>query len=183
EGFKGSLATWVCDLATGMGKTEHALRAAEVAFRANPDLNTYLKVQELAGSGWPELKSTLLDHLRRTISDFLMEGHVEVFLHENLLDDAISAVKRTEDDDLIQRVMDAAMEHRPSWVIRRACREAERIIDASQAKYYDRAVRWLEKAKAAHQATGQKAKWQAYVDEIRANNRRKSKLIGLLERL
>jgi hypothetical protein len=32
EGDKGDLATWPCDLADGMGKAEHAINAATVAF-------------------------------------------------------------------------------------------------------------------------------------------------------
>ncbi len=39
EGRKGELAAWLCDLADGMGETEHALEAATVAFREIPSIS------------------------------------------------------------------------------------------------------------------------------------------------
>ena len=60
-------------------------------------------------------------------------------------------------------VMDAVIEHRPAWVIEAARRQAERIIESGQSKYYHHAVSWLVRARAAYQAAGRDADWQAYL--------------------
>jgi uncharacterized Zn finger protein len=180
DGSKGELAAWLSDLADGMGKHERALDAAAVAFRESPSVAAYLRVQELAGERWPELREELLAHLCQ-VSPLYSPAQVDVFLHEGLLDDAIRAVEKGASYDLIERVMDAVVEHRPEWVIQAARRQAERIMDAGKAKYYHHAVGWLEKARAAYRAAGREADWQAYLGEIRSRHGRKYKLMGMLE--
>ncbi len=179
DGPKGELAAWLSDLADGMGKHERALDAAAVAFRESPSMAAYLRVQELAGERWSELREELLAHLRQVSFCFLAQ--VDVFLHEGLLDDAIHAVEKGASYDLIERVMDAVVEHRPEWVIQAARQQAERIMDAGKAKYYHHAVGWLEKARAAYRAAGREADWQVYLGEIRTRHGRKYKLMGMLE--
>lgn len=49
DGRKGSLALWLHDLANGMGHTGLVLKAAVVAFHADPDPISYQRVRELAG--------------------------------------------------------------------------------------------------------------------------------------
>jgi uncharacterized Zn finger protein len=106
---------------------------------------------------------------------------VDLFLHEGLLDDAIHAIEKGASYDLVERVMDAVIEHRPEWVIQAARRQAERIMDSGKAKYYHHAVGWLEKARAGYRAADRKADWQAYLGEIRTRHGRKCKLMGMLE--
>ncbi|UCC64257.1 MAG: hypothetical protein JSV36_04165 [Anaerolineae bacterium] len=179
-GARGALATWLCDLASGVGEIGLALGAARVAFQADPSLSAYLRVQELAGDRWLELREDLLTHLRRDRS-FYSGAQVDVFLHEGLLDDAIAAVERGAGYADLERVMDAVVEYRPDWVIRAARRQAERIIEAGRAKYYHHAVDWLARARAAYQAAGREAEWQAHLGEIRTRHGRKYKLMGMLK--
>jgi uncharacterized Zn finger protein len=181
EGNQGLLATWLCDLATGMGRSEVALRAAQVAFRAAPSQEAYGRVRDLAGERWPELKGTLLAHLRR--ASMHTQAQVDVFLHEGLLDDAISAVKKGGGYAQIEQVMDAVLEYRPDWVVQTALKQAERIIEPGQAKYYHHAVDWLARARDAYRASGREAEWQAYLGNLRARHGRKYKLMGLLKDL
>jgi uncharacterized Zn finger protein len=181
EGRKGELAAWLCDLADGMGEAELALEAATVAFREVPSMAGYQRVQDLAGDHWPDLREGLLAHLRRFSGYSYSEAQVDVFLHEDLLDDAIAAVEKGASYDLLERVMDAVVEHRPEWVVEAARRQAERIIEAGQSKYYHHAVSWLVRARAAYQAAGRDADWQAYVGEIQARHGRKYKLMGMLK--
>jgi uncharacterized Zn finger protein len=181
EGRKGDLAAWLCDLADGMGEAERALEAATVAFREVPSMAGYQRVQDLAGDHWPDLREGLLAHLRRFSGYSYSEAQVDVFLHEDLLDDAIAAVEKGASYDLLERVMDAVVEHRPEWVIEAARRQAERIIEAGQSKYYHHAVSWLVRARAAYQAAGRDADWQAYLGEIQACHGRKYKLMGMLK--
>ena len=184
EGHKAALAAWLCDLAAGMGDAERALRAAGIAFRATPSLSAYLKVQELAGQRWPELQAELLEHLRKTPPVFA-QAHVDVFLHEGLLDDAIAVVQKDGTYELLEQVVDAAIEHRHrlEWAIQTARGQAERIMNSGKAERYHYAVGWLDKARQAYQLADRQAEWQAYLREIRARHGRKYKLMGLLERL
>jgi len=181
DGSKGPLATWLCDLASVMGETERALKAARVAFQSAPSLSAYMRVQELAGGRWSEIREELLDHLRR-VQSFYSGAQVDVFLHEGLLDDAIAAVEKWASYDQLERVMDAVIEHRPEWVIQAARRQAERIIELGKAKYYHHAVNWLDRARKAYQSAGREDEWQAYLREIRTRHGRKYKLMGMLER-
>jgi uncharacterized Zn finger protein len=181
EGYRGELAAWLCDLADGMGETEHALEAATIAFQERPSMAAYQRVEELAGDRWPDLREGLLTHLRRLSGYSFSDAQVDVFLHEGLLDDAIAAVEKGASYDQLERVMDAVVEHRPEWVIEAARHQAARIIEAGQAKYYHHAVSWLGRARAAYQAAGRDADWQAYLGEIRARHGRKVKLMGMLK--
>ncbi|MBI2940015.1 MAG: SWIM zinc finger domain-containing protein [Chloroflexi bacterium] len=182
EGRKVELATWTRDLASALGRTDRALAAGLIAFREDPSLAAYLRVQELAGPGWPGRKAELLDHLRRTRS-FLASGPVDVFLHEGLVADAIAAVERDGNDSLVQRVMDAAVATDPAWVIRTGRKRAEPIMDGGKAQHYDAAVDWLRRAQEASKTAGRAAEWQRYLDDLIARHGRKYKLVPMLAAL
>jgi uncharacterized Zn finger protein len=181
EGHKGALATWLCNLAGGMGRSELALTAAQVAFYAMPSLEVYLRVRELAGKGWPELQRALLDRLRQ--GSYHTQAEVDVFLYEGLLDDAITAVDEGGGYSQIEQVMDAVLEHRPDWVVRTALGQAGRIIEPGQSRYYHHAVAWLNRARDAYRAAGRAAEWQAYLRDLRDRHGRKHKLMNLLNEL
>jgi uncharacterized Zn finger protein len=181
EGHKGALGAWLCDLAEGMGESGLALEAATVAFRAMPSMTAYQRVQELAGERWSEMREDMLAHLRRSSTYAVSQAQVDIFLHEGLLDDAIAAVEEGASYDLLERVMDAVVEHRPAWVIENAREQAERIIEPGQSKYYHHAVNWLDRARKAYLAAGREADWLAYLAEIRGRHGRKYKLMGLLK--
>ncbi len=186
EGRKARLAGWVRDLAEGLGRRGLALRAAVAAFHADPSLIPYRRVEELAGEQWPEHRERLLDHLRQSVS-FSPAGHVEVFLHEGLVGDAISAVEGKAAgsfaEPLVARVADAAIESHPDWVIETCRRPAEEIMDEGRSKHYDEAVSWLAKAREAHLASGREQEWQDYLEELIARHQRKYKLRPMLESL
>ncbi len=182
DGRQGSLAVWLRDLASGMGETELALKAALVAFREAPDLTSYRRVRELSGEGWPEHRAQLLDYLRRSVS-YYPRGHVEVFLHEKLTQDAIDVVEKNPAGDLLGQVADAAIESHPDWVIKTGWKQAEEIMDQGRSRHYDEAVRWLAKARDAYLAGGREEEWQAYLDELIGRHQRKYKLRPMLEDL
>ncbi len=182
DGSKGPLATWLRDLASDMGDTERALQAAMTAFRVESSLDAYLKVQKLAGERWPGLQTELLDHLRQTTSN-VPQAHVDIFLHEGLLDEAIAAVGESASYGLLERVMDAAIDYRPDWVIQAACQQAERIMDSGKSKHYGYAISRLERAHKAYLSAGRQAEWRAYLRGIRTRYRRKYSLMEMLQRL
>jgi uncharacterized Zn finger protein len=183
EHDKGPLADWIADLAAGMGESERALRAAEIAFRAAPSLNAYRKALDLAGERSDVVKADLLKHLRQTKA-YIGDAKIDIFLHENRIDDAIAAVDgRDYYGAGMARVMDAALATRPDWVIKKARAQAERIINAGKADHYSAAVDWLRRARDAYQSAGRIDEWHKYVQSIRTEHGRKYKLMGLMERL
>ena len=104
-------------------------------------------------------------------------------MHEGLVDDAIAAVEKGGGYGDIERVMDAALEHQPDWVIQTALKQVDRIVEPGKAKYYYHAVNWLERARDAYQAAGREAEWKAYLRGLRARHGHKYKLMGMIERL
>ena len=182
EGRKNRLAGWVRDLAEGLGRHGLALEAGVATFHADPGLVPYRRVQELAGERWPEHRERLLDHLRQSTS-YLPTGQVEVFLHENLIGDAIAAVEGKPAGALVAQVANAAIESHPGWVIETSCRLAEEIMNEGRSNHYDEAVNWLAKARDAHLAAGREEQWRAYLAELIARHQRKYKLRPMLEDL
>jgi uncharacterized Zn finger protein len=180
EHEKAQLAAWAAELASGMGMRERALHAAETAFRVAPSLMAYLKAQELAGEHWDAVKPELLAQLRQSRA---ADAKVDIFLHEQLIDDAIAAVKDGYGYGLLERVMDAAIPTRPDWVITSAKAQAERIMDAGDAKHYDHAIGWLRRARDAYRAAGRPADWQGYLGTIKNTHGRKYKLMALIQGL
>jgi uncharacterized Zn finger protein len=182
EGRKVRLAGWVRDLAEGLGRRGIALEAALAAFQADPSLASYRRVRELAGEAWPEHRGRLLDHLRQSTS-YLPTGQVDIFLHENLLGDAIAAVERDPFGDLVARVADAAIESHPDWVIETCRRRAEEIMNQGRSKDYDEAVDWLAKVQHSLLAAGREEEWLAYLEELIDHHQRRYKLRPMLEDL
>lgn len=182
EQARARLAAWLVDLAAGQGRSDLALRAGAEALRAAPELGLYRRLAELAGPAWPELREQLLAALRASKS-WMVAGRIDIFLHEGLIDDAIAALGAHPGSDDLARVMDAALASRPDWVIAAATARAVAIIDAGKAQYYDSAIEWLRRARAAYQATGRQQEWKAYLQNLRAQHGRKYKLMGLLDQL
>jgi uncharacterized Zn finger protein len=79
--------------------------------------------------------------------------------------------------------MEAAIAHRPDWVIEKAKKVAEEIMNSSKAKRYSDAVRCLKKVKAAYFQLEQQAEWSAYRAKLEYNHGRKYKLMDLFKEL
>ncbi|HEV2132607.1 MAG TPA: SWIM zinc finger family protein, partial [Longimicrobiaceae bacterium] len=179
---RAPLALWLRERAAEHGRPELALRAAEVAFREAPGLDTYLRARELAGDRWSALREELLKRLRGK-RGWAAAGAVEVFLHEALIDDALDTVQGSWDYALIARVADAAAELRPERVIPICRKQAEDIVDRGKAGLYHKAAEWLRRARTAYLAAGREEEWSSYLEELIATHQRKYKLRPLLEEL
>ncbi|MCY7276814.1 MAG: SWIM zinc finger domain-containing protein, partial [Phormidesmis sp. CAN_BIN44] len=176
-------ATWTSDLAQGLGQPDLALRASTIAFKTRPNFTDYRRVERLAGSDWTTHKIELLAPLRSSQGWESTQAKVDIFLHEGLIEDAISVVsdQSSYQSVLIQRVMDAAMPSHSSWVIENARRRAESIMDAKKAEQYGHAIEWLKKARAAYLHLEQRAEWITYRTQLMQTHARKHKLMGLLK--
>lgn len=177
------LACWLRDLASGLGNRDLALKAATAAFRASLSLDDYQAVRPLAGNAWPQIKQEMLEYLASR--DTLASRKVEIYVYEGMLDQAIRAVdeKRYAGYDIVEKVVDAAWQSHPDWVIR-ACRaQAEPIMDEGKSRLYHHALRWLGKARQAYLAAGREDQWQVYLEALIDKHARKYSLRPGLEAL
>jgi uncharacterized Zn finger protein len=184
EGKKAALGAWLAALANEMGRAALALHAVTVAFHEEQSLASYLRVPELAGEEWPVRREELLESLRGTKS-FFLQGPVDIFLHEGLIDDAIALIDRDSypSPHLIEQVAAAAIETRPDWVIQVARKQAELVLDQKKADKYDIAVRWLAKVRDAYIAAGRQSDWRDYLAALLEEHHRKYKLMPMLRAL
>lgn len=179
---QSELAAWLRDRAAAHGQIERARAAGIIAFRTAPGLAAYQRVKQLAEADWPDLRKELLDFLRRE-ARVSNETKIEIFLYENLVDDAIGATERYTSPRTLARVMDAAVNRQPQWVIAQARRQAEPIMDGAQSAHYEDATLWLRKVKQAYESLGQQAEWRGYLATLRQKHQRKYKLMPLLKTL
>ena len=176
------LADWTSELAQGLGDPETALTARISAFKLRPSMRGYQQAKTLAGDTWQTLQPDLLQHLRTMDNWSHAEAKVQIFLDEGSIDDAIATVNdRYTSGNLMQLVMDAAMSHRPEWVIAKAIPPAEDIMNRGKAESYQEAVNWLARAQTAYVRSGRQAEWQQYRDQLVTTHGRKRKLMGLID--
>lgn len=177
------LGTWTSNLAEELGDFEVALASRKTAFATSPSFDDYQTIQDLAGDSWKIVKQDLLEILRTYLGWNKEAAKVDIFLHEGLIEDAINTVTElgSYHADLIHRVMDAAIAHKPDWVIANASKRAEKIMDAGKAEYYKHAVDWLQKARAAYLESGRGSDWSNYKENLIQQHARKRKLMGLFK--
>jgi uncharacterized Zn finger protein len=180
EGRRAELAVWLRDQAEAMGRQELALGAAEQAFRAQMNLANYRHAARLAGQQWALRKTVLLEYARTT-QVYEIQGKIDVFLHEGLIDDAIAALDSSAGHTMIGKVVDVAIQKRPEWAIQASKKQAEFIMNGGKAQYYQSAANWLSKVHQAYQVLNRNEEWQVYLNELLQLHRLKHKLVPLLK--
>ncbi|NWF57743.1 MAG: SWIM zinc finger domain-containing protein [Fischerella sp.] len=178
------LAAWTSDLAQSLSNFSAAVNASIVAFNTRPSFRYYRKVEELVGDSWSTVKQDLLKTLRAYRDWGAEQAKVDIFLYEGLVDDAITVVSSPYfSPELVMRVMETAIPHRPDWVIDNARSRAEPIINQGKADRYDEVVKWLQKVKAAYFQLGQQSQWSDYRSQLTTTHGRKRKLMELFKQL
>lgn len=183
QGSTHILAQWLRDLYLSRGDVAHAIPAAVTALAELPTMADYQQLQTISGDQWPQVRSQALAALRGKRTFMGDTARAEIFLSEELWDDAIQVVDGDYGSDAVLMVMKRLYQQRPDWVIRRASKFAEAIMDAGKAQRYDDAVAWLAHAKQAYLAAGRNDEWRRYLEGVRTTHQRKYKLINLLKRL
>ncbi|MEM9215768.1 MAG: hypothetical protein AAGD25_15685 [Cyanobacteria bacterium P01_F01_bin.150] len=151
-------AIWTSELAAGLGRDDEALEVRIIAFKLKPSFKDYQKIRQIteerAGEeGWSITRTSLLNYLQTYTEWGVEKAKVDIFLYEERVEDAIATVSdlRSYDGQLIMRVMDVAIASHSQWVIDNARPRAESIMDEGKAQYYNHAVEWLKRVKAAYQ--------------------------------
>ncbi len=177
------LAIWTSNLAEGLDNLPVALKARIQAFKAHPEFGDYRLAEHLAGENWEEVKAELLANLRTHSGWGTHEVKVEIFLHEDLIDDAIAAVTNigSYHEALLRRVMKKAVGVRPDWVITHAIRQAGAIMDQGKSEVYGLAVEYLTLARDAYKRAERTSEWSAYRTKMMQTHARKHKLMGMIK--
>jgi uncharacterized Zn finger protein len=183
QGDRHALAQWLRDRHLERGDVTKAIPAAIIALAEQPAMAAYQQLQHLADDQWSQVRSQALAALRGKPTFMGDTPRAEIFLSEELWDDAIQVVDGEYGSDALIMVMKRVYQQRPDWVIRRASKFAESIMDAGKAQSYDSAVAWLAQAKQAYLAAGRGDEWRRYLEVIRTTHQRKYKLINLLKHL
>jgi uncharacterized Zn finger protein len=136
----------------------------------------------LSGQDWKSLKPALM---RVFEGDRFAAEMVDIYLFEEEWDAAIAAADRlgSWQYNLVEKVADGVISVRPDWVVQASRKQAQALIDKTQSKYYAIAAHWLTKMKQAYLATGRKAEWQAYLDDLKSTYSRRPALQAELMKL
>ena len=170
-------------MATGLEHPELALTAARAAFARSFSMQDYQAAQAIAGVSWPVVKAELLNLLGS--ANYAYE-RIDIYLHEGMVDEAIKAVEKRDDYvgyEVLERVCDAAWQSHPDWVIRQCQKQAEKIMDGGQSKYYHHAVNWLKRARRAYLGSSKAGEWGKYLEGLIQKHARKYSLRPQLESL
>ncbi len=178
--YRDTLAEWLRDRAASIGEDDLALRAASIAFKESPSKSTFRAVEELTDD-WESTRSELLATLRGQNPS---SSHAaEVFLQEELYDDAIDVAEQSGRTRVIEPVVAGVKKERPDWTIEICKSRAEPIIEQGKHDSYETAVRWLRQAGEAAQAADKLDDWREYVETLRDDHYKKYKLRPMLEDL
>ncbi len=182
---KAELGAWLRDAAIEHDNEEAAMEAAVATFKSDPSLTAYQAAEEVTPeSDWPSVRDDLLDYLATQSPErSTAHAHVEIFLHENRIDDAIAVAEQVGDDSVLERVVSEVREDRPDWAIDVCKEQAEPIIENGQSDRYQEAVDWLETARRAAQAAGKLDDWHDHIDTLRDRHNQKYKLAPMLDEL
>ncbi len=175
---KAELGQWVCQQAEVADEPVLALKGAKIAFMSQHELGDYQAAQQLAGAEWPAVKEELLQSLKKAWES----KRIDVYLYEGMLVEAMLVVDKEDRNDL-SRVLEATQETYPDWSIQKCKNRAEAIMDAGQAKYYDTAVSWVQRARDIYGQHDRQSEWYAYLDSLLSKHARKYKLVPMLRNI
>ena len=176
---KTELARWTVAQAQQADEPTLALRAAQGAFLSSYELVDYKVVESQAGAEWPAIKAGLLEQMASSHS----YHKVDIYLYEHMLVEAMAAVDGSFYSNDLERVIQATRAEFPDWGIRKCQQQAESIMDAGKAKYYDTAVTWVRTARDIYLQHNRGAEWEAYLTGLLETHARKYKLAPMLREI
>jgi uncharacterized Zn finger protein len=84
---RASLAEWLATRAAEVGEHAIALEAMRVAVEDAPTLEKYLRLEQLAGAQWAQIRPKVLRHIR---DNFVDEEIAAIYIHEGMYADALA---------------------------------------------------------------------------------------------
>ena len=145
---------------------------------------TYRATREVADDDWPTIRDELLEHLqRRSPGRETAREYAEIFLAEDMIDEAIAIAEESGHYTVVEPVVEAVWDDRTEWTIAACKDQAEPIIEDGQSDRYRHAVQWLRQAGKAARAANDLDTWREYVETLRDDHYRKYKLRPMLDDL
>jgi len=173
-----ALAEWLATRAAALGRSEIAVEAMQKAFFQNPTFARYQLFQQIAGDQWEQLRSRARQHIKEVGE---VEEIVEVYFHEGMYADALEFL--LEEDSLIPDYALRLVEHLPQQ-IREAClQQAEQFMRTTDPEVYPMAVEYLAVVKRSYQVENEPHEWDALIQRLLEQYKRKHGLAPLLQKL
>ena len=183
EGRKAQLGEWLGPIEEAQGRNQQAMQAWQAAFPENPSLEHFKRLKRLAGAAWAKLQPDVMQALRKHYNQKVL---AEVLLFEEDWDEAIKVAEKGGlygSGEVLAIVADGVMVQHPEWVIRICTKRAEDLIAPVQSNLYDEVAEWLRRVKKAYALTGQSHVWQAYLQRLKEDYRRRPSLQARLKNL
>ncbi len=179
KGDKTELANWLATTAISLGKLDIAQTAYLHAFEIASTLDRYHKLLTIN----PTLKNELINSLRhKEYRPYSQDERIDIFLQENLLDDAIDLVESqaTLPASEVKLVMKTALPYKPGWVIEQVLARTKKVLREGSHKDYPEALAWLTLAKQAYESTQNISEWHHCLSRIKETHKTKKKLLSML---
>lgn len=179
----GSLAELKPRLLADLGRGEQALETAWADFRKHPSRYAYdhlmAFVREPDRSAWHDKAITAARE-----STYLPPV-VDLLLHTDETDQLAQLSAHADDDSLealshhtAEPAATILEQDHPDQAARIWRAQGMRILKPGKSRYYEAALRYLQRAKHCYQQAGRQDQWQHLVDEVCAQHRRKTSFLA-----
>lgn len=183
EGNKAQLGEWLGPIEEAQDRNQQALWAWQAAFPENPSLEHYKRLKRLAGAAWAKLQPDVMQALRKHYNRSVL---AEVLLFEQAWDEAMKVAEKHDlygGGEVLAIVADGLVVQYPEWVVRVCTKRVEDLLAPVQSSLYDEVAEWLGRVKKAYALMGQTHVWQAYLQRLKEDYRRRPSLQARLKNL
>jgi hypothetical protein len=188
-----ALSDYVVERYLELGRTSDALRVRQDDFAAAPDLAAFGRLRATARETdtWPAIRQWTFDRLRAD-ADAMRKTHrgvrfrpgpvlIDALISEGDIDAAWDAAAGIATEAQWLRLADLAAETRPADALAVYQRQIQTLKQETGDKAYERIARLLLSARGCHRRLGSQAAFGYYLRAFREDQKRKRKLISVLD--
>ncbi len=186
------LVEWICARYVRAGRLEDALTVRRDRFRSKSSLESYRSLRSAARACgcWEDEREAALELLRANGSrgGFVPGlGHparilVDVLLDEGEVDAAWEAAAGRADDRQLLTLADRMRDHRPADALGVYLRLLEPLKQSTGDRAYHEVTRLLRSIRACHERLGTPEEFSRYLATLRAELKRRPKLMKVLDK-
>jgi hypothetical protein len=191
-----ALADFVAERYGLAGRLADAVAVRRDRFAAARDLAGYEQLREAAGRAgeWPATREWALGLLRADASAATVGGEgwqrgrvpepvlIDALMSDGELDAAWEAATGVASQAQWLRLADLAAERRPADALAVYLRQVQALRSEAGERAYERMARLLASARACHERLGTSAEFEEYLRALRADQKRRPKLLAILAR-
>jgi uncharacterized Zn finger protein len=176
--LRASLGGWLAARAAERGEDAIALEAMQISVEDEPTLEKYKRLEQLAGAQWAKLRPQVLRRIREHRD---AEEVAAIYIYEGKHADALQILcdRHALTPALARQIVD----HEPASTRSVCLEEANEIILNARSRDYPLAADWLEVVKRSYYAEGKPHEWEAFIQTLMEQHKRKTALIPLLRKL